>query len=456
MKKVFDKSCHVVVFGAVLGFHFSAHASELGAPFRAGEVVVAALPEELSGETLIRHYPNAGLSVIRADKGKELDKIKQQQSKGRKAGKNFVAEHFVHSTNDPLASYQWHFDNVQADTAWTISAGANVIVAVLDTGLAESNDDGIGCTDAPRDIVNNDGLPLDGNGHGTHVAGTIAQRTNNSIGVSGLAYESCIMPVKVLNDSGSGSFADIAEGIYWAVNNGAKVINMSLGVNARYGITNDSVMDPALDYAATNEVVVVAAAGNDGSRKNVSYPAIYPSVIAVGATDYNNGLASYSNRGQGLDIVAPGGDTRVDANNDGYADGVLQETTIDNVTGYYFFQGTSMAAPHVSAIAAMLFASGKTYQGVIEAMQASALDLGSRGYDSSFGHGLVQAYSALQWVPGNDDGVNPICTDIDGDGYCLEVDDCDDENAQVNPSRNEKGPRRNDGLDNNCNGIIDG
>ncbi|MGF1735024.1 S8 family serine peptidase [Photobacterium satsumensis] len=456
MQNIFDKSCHVVVIGAAFGFHLGVHASEQGAPFRAGEVVVLASPEELSGERLIRYYPNSGLSVIRAEKGKESDKVKQQKSKGRKAGKNLVAEHFVYSPNDPLASYQWHFDKVQADTAWTISAGANVVVAVLDTGLTESNEDGIGCTDSPRDIVNNDGLPVDGDGHGTHVAGTISQRTNNSIGVSGLAYESCIMPVKVLDDSGSGSFADIAEGIYWAVNNGAKVINMSLGVNAKHGITNDSVMDPALDYAATNGVVVVAAAGNDGFRKNVSYPAIYPTVIAVGATDYNNGLASYSNRGKGLDIVAPGGNTRADANNDGYADGVLQETIIDNTSGYYFFQGTSMAAPHVSAIAAMLLASGKAYDEVITAMQASALDLGSKGYDSSFGHGLVQAYSALQWMPGSEEELNPVCTDNDGDGYCLEVNDCDDENAQVNPSRNEKGPRRNDGIDNNCNGVIDG
>ena len=455
MKKSVERSCQVVVMGAVLGFHCSALADGQGIPFREGEVVVAASPEALSEEVLIRYYPNSGLSVIRADKGKEADKVKQQKSKGRKAGKNYIAQHFEYPINDPLASYQWHFEKVQAGSAWTISAGSTITVAVLDTGLTNSNIDGIGCTTYPRDVVNDDSDPADGDGHGTHVAGTIAQRTNNDIGVAGLAYESCIMPVKVLDDSGSGSFADIAEGIYWAVNNGAKVINMSLGVNARSGITNDSIIDPALDYAAEKEVVVVAAAGNDGFRKNVSYPAIYPSVIAVGATDFNNNLASYSNKGKGLDIVAPGGNTRVDANNDGYADGVLQETIIDGATGYYFFQGTSMAAPHVSAIAAMLLADGKSYEDVSSSMFESALDLGNVGFDNSFGHGLVQAYDAMQWLPGGSEGDSQACTDNDGDGYCAEEGDCDDNNAQINPSRNEKGPRRNDGLDNNCDSLID-
>ena len=455
MIKIVEKSCQVVVGVAVLGFHSSVFANGQGVPFRVGEVVVAASPEALKGETLIRYYPISGLSVIRADKGKEADKVKQQKSKGRKAGKNYIAQHFVYPTNDPLASYQWHFDKVQAGSAWTISAGENVTVAVLDTGLSESNSDGIGCIISPRDVVNDDSTPTDGDGHGTHVAGTIAQSTNNAIGVAGLAYESCIMPVKVLDDFGSGSFVDIAEGIYWAVNNGAKVINMSLGVNARHGITNDSIIDPALDYAAANNVVLVAAAGNDGFRKNVSYPAIYPSVIAVGATDFNNGLASYSNKGKGLDIVAPGGNTRSDANNDGYADGVLQETVIDGESGYYFFQGTSMAAPHVSAIAAILLASGKSYKDVSTAMFDSALDLGSAGFDNSFGHGLVQAYDAMQWLPGGSENGSQVCTDNDGDGFCAEAGDCDDDNAQVNPSRNEKGPRRNDGLDNNCDGSVD-
>ncbi len=122
--------------------------------------------------------------------------------------------------------------------------------------------------------MNGDNDPMDGDGHGTHVSGTIAQTTNNNKGVAGLAHGACIMPVKVLDDNGSGSFADIADGIYYAVNNGALVINMSLGTNARFNIRNDLTMDPALDYAFSNGVTVVCASGNDGFKKNISYPAI--------------------------------------------------------------------------------------------------------------------------------------------------------------------------------------
>ncbi|WP_299017996.1 S8 family serine peptidase [uncultured Photobacterium sp.] len=439
--------------------------------FHAGQVLVKATPEELGEEKVLRFYPKSGVSVVSVERGKEAGQLTAFRAKGKRSSKNYIANHFV---DDPYyTTYQWHFSHIESDQAWGTSDGFGITVAVLDTGLREGGNDGIACIDTNKDtgqrtgvdIVNNDNDPTDGDGHGTHVSGTIAQATGNKVGVAGLAYASCVMPVKVLSDTGSGSFADIAEGIYYAVDNGAGVINMSLGVSARSGLTNDPLMDAALDYAADNGVIVVAAAGNDGFRKNVSYPAIYPSVIAVGATDFNNALASYSNRGKGLDVVAPGGNTSADANGDGFADGVLQETFgSDGRWGYYFFQGTSMAAPHVSALAAMLLANGVAPADVKDAITSTAQDLGNSGYDNSFGHGLIQSYQALNWTTGDSDGGGSIpdgggegatCTDSDGDGYCVEDGDCDDTNADVYPGRNEKGPRGRDGLDNNCDGFVD-
>ena len=416
-----------------------------GPPFRSGEVVVSGPPATLPPGTRIKKYlPYANLTVVEVEHGQEWGQVQQYRLHGRNAGINFLAAAFA--VNDPLYSYQWHLSRIQSDAAWDITAGTGVTVAVLDTGLATDSQgaaDGIGCVNLPYNVLVPGSLPTDGDGHGTHVSGTIAQRTDNGIGVAGLAYGACIMPVKVLDDSGSGTFADIAEGIAYAVEKGADVINMSLGVNARYNITTDPVMDPALNNAYANGVTVVCAAGNDGWRKNVSYPAIHPTTIAVGATDYTDARAPYSNYGRGLDIMAPGGNTLADVDGDGYGDGVLQETKIDSDWGYYFFQGTSMASPHVAAAAALLIAQnpGITPAQVRDKLTDSALDLGSSGYDSVYGHGLVQVADALEHT-------DPVCTDNDGDDYCLEDGDCNDDNAAIHPFADEV---CGDGWDNDCN-----
>ena len=227
-------------------------------------------------------------------------------------------------------------------------------------------------------------------------------------GVAGLAYSACIMPVKVLDDTGTGSSADIAEGIHYAVENGAKVINMSLGTDARDGVHNDPFMDVELDYAQSQGVTVVCASGNDRSRVNVSYPAIYPTTIAVGATDFSNSVTGYSNKGEGLDIVAPGGDLLKDLNGDGQPDGILQETLITGSWAYYFFEGTSMASPHVAAVVAMLIAFDSTLTpGLIyQTLTTTALDLDEIGYDTTSGYGLVQAYDALRGTDRDNDGMS--------------------------------------------------
>ena len=278
----------IVLFGALClllaGITVSAAQPTAETPFRQGQVVVKADPDTLRAEgyNIVKVLPNAGLCVVQVPVGMEKGQVQALRARGKKAAPNRIAHKFV---NDPVYSYQWHFPNVQAEQAWAITTGNGAIVAVLDSGLATGGEDGIGHVTNGIDIVNGDNDPYDGDGHGTHVSGTICQATNNNTGAAGLAYGASVMPVKVLDDSGSGSFADIADGIYWAVDHGAGVINMSLGIDAAYKVTNDPVVDPALDYAYAHNVTVCVASGNDGSRKNISYPAIYPTCIAVGATD---------------------------------------------------------------------------------------------------------------------------------------------------------------------------
>jgi serine protease len=312
--------------------------------------------------------------------------------------------------DDPYFHYQWNFYNgvtggIQTEQAWSIETGdPNVIVAVIDTGIAYENY-GI-YKQAPDlaetlfvpgyDFVNDDNHPNDDNGHGTHVTGTIAQSTNNDIGVAGIAYGCSIMPVKVLDANGAGDYFTVTEGIYYAVDNGAMVINMSLGATS-----SSTTLENALAYAYQNGVTVVCAAGNDYQNGNpVEYPAAYDDYcIAVGATRYDNQRAPYSSTGSYLDVVAPGGDMLVDQNGDGYPDGIVQQTfSVDtNNFAYYFFQGTSMATPHVSGVAALLISHGvKGPDNVRQAIQTTATDLGAAGWDPEYGWGLVNAEAALK------------------------------------------------------------
>lgn len=254
---------------------------------------------------------------------------------------------------------------------------------------------------AGYDFINNDTHPNDDEGHGTHVTGTIAQTTNNNLGVAGIAFNAAVMPVKVLDAAGSGSYQQVADGICYAVDNGAKVINLSLS-----GSSPAAVLENAVAYAYNNGVTVIAAAGNSSSS-SCEYPAAYDSyVIAVGATQCDRTRAPYSNYGPSLDLVAPGGNTGVDQNGDGYVDGVLQQTFGSTPVdwGYALYQGTSMAAPHVSGIAALLISTGVTDPNAVrEALQSTARDLGLPGWDIEYGWGLVDAYAALNYyhVPGD-------------------------------------------------------
>ena len=252
--------------------------------------------------------------------------------------------------NDPLYGKQWNLRSINVESAWNETKGEGITVAVIDTGVTRVPDLQKTKFAPGYDFVNDRTLATDDNGHGTHVAGTISQSTNNNYGVAGIAYEASIMPLKVLAASGGGTVSDIAEAIKFAADNGADVINMSLG-----GGDESQIMKDAINYAHNKGVVIIAAAGNS-SQNSASYPARYPHVVGVSATDPSGEKAAYSNFGAGVDISAPGGATS-GKNETG---GILQET-INPETGksmFASFQGTSMASPHVAAVAALIKASG--------------------------------------------------------------------------------------------------
>ena len=304
--------------------------------------------------------------------------------------------------NDPYRDFQWNLDQVDAESAWRHSMGEGVLVAVLDTGVSPNGPDGISAIVEGFDFVNDDPDPADDNGHGTHVAGTIAQATDNGVGVAGLAPGASVLPVKVLDGEGSGWTSTLIEGIAFAVDNGADVINMSLGSSS----SSDSLRT-AIDDAVAAGVLVVAATGNDDADQ-VGYPAAYPGVLAVGAIDAAAQRASYSNYGAEIDLVAPGGDNSVDHNGDGLKDGILQETVIGGSFNYFLYQGTSMASPHVAAAGALLIGAGASAEEAADLLTSTAMDSDIDGWDERTGWGAVQPAAALDaWMEREEEAEEP-------------------------------------------------
>jgi serine protease len=302
--------------------------------------------------------------------------------------------------NDPMFHFQWHMEQINAPEAWMVNKGAGAVVAIIDTGVAYKDGHGVKALpdlaetkfDKGESFVA--GVPdgLDDHAHGSHVAGTVAQSTDNGIGVTGVAYQSTIMPLKVLTKEGRGSVPGIANAIRYAADNGAHVINMSLG-----GPLPSRVLAKAIEYAHEKGVTVICAAGNE-RRSRVGYPAGNLHSIAISATNYDGELAFYSNFGNDIDLAAPGGDTRTDRNGDGAPDGVLQNTIKIQTpaqSDYLWFMGTSMAAPHAAGVAALVVASGVTNPDEVErVMKKTAVHPKNVEWDKHFGAGVIDAQGA--------------------------------------------------------------
>ncbi|MCX7854909.1 MAG: S8 family peptidase [Anaerolineae bacterium] len=245
---------------------------------------------------------------------------------------------------------QWGWAKIQAYQAWDLVTGSNTVkIAVVDTGIDNSHPD-LPAVVLQKDFINNDNNAEDDNGHGTHVAGTIGALTNNGVGVAGTNWNVSLIAAKALDATGSGSYTAIANAIIWAADNGAKVINLSLG-----GSVGSTTLQNAVNYAWNKGAVLACAAGNNGT-KSKSYPAAYTNCIAVAATDQNDAKASFSQYGSSwVDVAAPGvailstmPDTPVYLN-----------TAYGYYTTYDALNGTSMATPHVAGLAGLVWATGK-------------------------------------------------------------------------------------------------
>jgi subtilisin family serine protease len=375
----------------------------IDAPHIEDEILVG-LPEsgDLSG--LIASYDLVeidridGIRVARLNVGANEDAAEaltrmQDDPRIRFAEPNYI----VHATavpNDPAWHRQWNMRAIGVDLAWDLGTGEGIVVAVLDTGVRVGGPDGFDHLLPGYDFVYDDSNPSDFNGHGTHVAGTIAQATNNGVGVAGIAHGASILPVKVLGDYGSGSMWGIAQGITYATDHGADVINMSLG---SYG--GSWSVEEACDDAVARGTVLVAASGNDNGGA-INWPAAYDSVISVAATDAVGDISYFSNQGSGMDIAAPGGDVYEDLDNDGYSDGIYQETWSN---GFYYgsWQGTSMASPHVAGAAALVMGQGVTDPAEVRRiLTVTARDAGAQGHDRWFGHGRLDVDAAVRMAAG--------------------------------------------------------
>ncbi|MBI3379760.1 peptidase S8 [Candidatus Gottesmanbacteria bacterium] len=395
MTNILPKKFFLAIFFLISSFFlfvFPSFAQE----YKPDEVVVKMRPSNSLEERLKFHHEigaqqtfqieNLGVDILHFE-GIPIERILERLKSDPRilyAEPNYKATAFD-MTNDPalLQNLQWGLLKVQAaantDSAWTISRGRSSIqVAVLDTGIDSNHQDLQGKVSASKNCTDSNTVD-DRYGHGTHVSGIISADTNNGIGVAGVGYNISLINAKGLGDDGSGYYSWLADCLVWATDNGAKVINMSLG-----GSSDSQLLSDAINYAWNKGVVLVAAAGNSGSN-SPSYPGYYSNVISVAATDQNDAKASFSNYGNWVKVAAPGVgiySTLPDTPN------AFKQTT------YGYGSGTSMATPFVSGLAGLIFSLGNfDNTTVVNYIQNNADKIPGTG--SNWVYGRINAYQSL-------------------------------------------------------------
>jgi subtilisin family serine protease len=329
------------------------------------------------GAVTEREIPEIGVLVLRTPPGQQsiVEKRLRESKRFRSVEPNYLVW-LNEMPDDPLYEQQWGLQAVAAPLAWDSVRGDGVTIAVVDTGIDSTHPDLSARVVAGLNTITESLDTADDHGHGTSIAGIAGAAGFNAVGIIGVAPEAQLMPVKSLNAAGYGTYADVAQGIVYATDHGARVINLSLG-----GEVDSTTLSSAVEYAVSRGVVVVAAAGNLGSSGPM-YPAAYPDVIAVGATDVQDARASFSNFGPWLDLVAPGVDI-----------------TTTSLGGFYGdLSGTSPAAPFVAGAAALVLAANPTLQPhqVASVLDLASEDRGSPGFDTYYGWGRLNVARAVE------------------------------------------------------------
>ncbi len=383
--------------------------------------IQAASPPSMDGEIIVKFKNQATgqkikdlyqLSLLKQDRHSGLNRLKiakdgdftkilirlKSDPDVEYAEPNYIYQAF-YQPNDPNYNLQWALPAINAPAAWDQTEGQGIIIAVVDSGVDLNHPDlatnllKINGVTQGYNAINPLGSVQDDNGHGTHVAGIAAAVTNNNVGVAGVAGMARILPVKVLDQNGNGDVYNIGTGIRWAVDHGAKIINISLGGEESNAVTE------AVYYAHSQGALVIAAAGNNGYH--VSSPADLPHVVAVAATDVNNQRASFSSYGDEVDIAAPGKGAP--------GKGIYSTKWHFGSSIYGYENGTSMATPFVSGLAALVWARHPelTNDQVETIIEAAARDIANPGWDSYTGFGLINAAAALDQQLPQDDAFEP-------------------------------------------------
>jgi thermitase len=363
--------------------------SPAGAPYAAGELIVTyeegapddaveSLDEEVGAE-VEENLPEIDARLLefsevkgepsQAVRERALERIKEDLANDpavESVGYNYLCQ-LAYTPRDPKFRYQWGLHKTGFEDAWNRTRGSGVKVAVVDTGAAVGHQDLRRKVARSWDFVNDDRTVKDRGGHGTHVAGIVAARTGNRKGIAGGCPNCKLLIAKVFDGEGTGTVARVAQGITWSAKHGAEVINLSV-VHPPH-----STAENAIKYATGEGAVVVAAAGNSNTNQP-RYPAAYPNVIAVAATNRDDRRAYFSNFGNWVDVAAPGVD-------------IL--STIPG--GYASWDGTSLAAPHVSALAGLLASQGRGPQNIEDRITHTAVDIGP-----SSSYGRMSARQAVQ------------------------------------------------------------